>query len=184
MLAPRLGAGQRQPDEGDLLRQRRPGKGAAALGNAIRNGCAKGLVENNQADSCSPAPAACGRPLGLRPDRAGQQVLDSPKASRTASRALPNIWVTAASPAHRSGDQRFAYIIPDGRTAHVRPPTNNDWLPIDGLLKVYVTGWDRQGGGGGPATCATTTPRRGATTAHGGPDLGAHSSSPITLDPP
>ena len=59
---------------------------------------------------------------------------------------------------------------------------NNDWLPIEGLLRVYVTGWDESGGGGGPANCSyNDDPPRGYDAQ--GAQLWGHLVEPITLDP-
>ena len=88
----------------------------------------------------------------------------------------PNNW-----PNPPEGDQRYAYIILTGfgRTASV---ANNDWLPIEGLLRVYVTGWDEQGHGGGPANCShNDDPPRGYDGQ--GAQLWGHLVEPITLDP-
>ena len=44
-------------------------------------------------------------------------------------------------------DPRWAYIRSPGY-GRTFAASNNGWLPIEGLLRVYVTGWDQQGGGG------------------------------------
>ena len=59
------------------------------------------------------------------------------------------------------------------------PASNNDWLPIEGLLRIYVTGWD---GKNGIANCSENDdPPRGYDGK--GAQIWGHFVSPITLDP-
>ena len=156
-----------------------PGKGASALGNAIRDGCAKGLVENTRGDSCSPAPGSAADPWDCVQIEQGNKSSIA-KGAEDRFACTTNNWVTGGDPPPE-GDQRWAYIILTeyGRTFSA---ANNDWLPIAGLLRVYVTGWDQQGGGGGPASCADNDdPPRGYDG--NGAQLWGHIVSPITLDP-
>ena len=100
----------------------------------------------------------------------------SRRACEERFQCTPNNW-----PNPSGGDQRYAYIILTGfgRTGQA---ANNDWLPIEGLLRVYVTGWDESGGGGGPANCSyNDDPPRGYDSQ--GAQLWGHLVEPITLDP-
>ena len=156
-----------------------PGKGAAALGNGIRDGCAKRLVVNQRQDSCSPAPGASANPWDCVQLEQGNKSSIA-KGAEDRFACTPNNWVTGG-PLPYDEDPRWAYIILTefGRTF---PAGNNAWLPIAGLLRVYVTGWDQQGGGGGPANCSyNDKPPRGYDTK--GAQLWGHQVSPITLDP-
>ena len=100
----------------------------------------------------------------------GQQDRRSSRASRTASPARPTTGSTAAHSARRR--PALGVHHPHRLRAYVRG-ANNDWLPIEGLLRVYVTGWD---GSGTRLQLQTTTTRRAATTARA-PSSGATSSS-------
>jgi hypothetical protein len=155
-----------------------PGSGAAALQNAIENGCAKGLVLNQRGDSCSPPPGSGANPWDCVQLEQGQKTAVS-KGLENRFACTPNNWVTGG-PLPQDGDQRWAYIILTGFGA-TASASNNDWLPIRGLLRVYVTGWDKQGGGGGPAGCAfNDPPPRGYDDQ--GAQVWGHYVSPITLD--
>ena len=152
-----------------------PGQGAAALTNAIKDGCAKDLAQNTRQDSCSPAPLPSGNPWDCVQMEQGQKTAVS-AGLEDRFQCTTNNW-----PNPPEGDQRYAYIILTGfgRTASV---ANNDWLPIEGLLRVYVTGWDESGHGGGPANCSQNDdPPRGYDSQ--GAQLWGHLVEPITLDP-
>ena len=125
-----------------------PGQGAAALTNAIKDGCAKDLAQNTRPGLVLARTAPVGETRGTASRWSRGRRPRSRPAWRTGSSARTNNW-----PNPPEGDQRYAYIILTGfgRTASV---ANNDWLPIEGLLRVYVTGWDEQGHGGGPANCS------------------------------
>jgi Putative Flp pilus-assembly TadE/G-like len=151
-----------------------PGGGAAALQNGIEQGCAKDLVVNTRGDLCSPAPGSGTNPWDCVQLEQGQKTAVSKGAENRFTCTLNN-W-----PNPPDGDQRWAYIILTefGRTAGA---ANGSWLPISGLLRVYVTGWDRQGGGGGPSSCAyNDDPPRGYDGQ--GAQVWGHLVSPITLD--
>ncbi len=153
-----------------------PGKGAAALGNAIRDGCLKDLVLNQRQDSCSPPPPVASNPWDCVQLEQGNKSSIA-KGAEDRFQCTPNRWPNAQP---GDGDQRWAYIILTGY-GRTFSAGNNDWLPIEGLVLVYVTGWDRQGGGGGPASCASNDdPPRGYDSK--GAQLWGHIVSPITLD--
>ena len=152
-----------------------PGQGAQALENAIKDGCAKDLALNARQDSCSPAPLSSANPWDCVQLEQGQKTSVS-KGAEDRFQCTPNNW-----PNPPETDQRYAYIILTGfgRTGGA---ANGDWLPIEGLLRVYVTGWDRSGGGGGPANCSyNDDPPRGYDTQ--GAQIWGHLVEPITIDP-
>ena len=164
-----------QPDAVDLLRQlARPGGAGARerdqgrLRQGSRAQHAPGLLR--------PGAALVGEPVGLRPARAGSARPRSRRASKTGSSAR-----RTTGPNPPDGDQRYAYIILTGfgRTGRA---ANNDWLPVEGLLRVYVTGWDEAAAAAARRTAATTTTRRAATTRKGA-QLWGHLVEPITIDP-
>ena len=152
-----------------------PGQGAAALQDAVDNGCAKGLVLNQRGDSCSPAPSLSDDPWDcVQIENGNKSAIAKGLEDRFACTA--NNW-----PNPPDGDQRWAYIILTGY-GRTFGAGMGDWLPLEGLLKIYATGWDRQGGGGGPANCAfNDPPPRGYDGA--GAQLWGHLVSPVTLDP-
>jgi hypothetical protein len=156
-----------------------PGGGAAALANGIRDGCENDLVVNQRGDVCSPAPTTATNPWDCVKLEQGQKSSVA-KALEDRFACTTNRWVDGGA-LPPDWDQRWAYIILTGfgRTAG---GANNDWLPVEGLLRVYVTGWDKQGGGGGPANCVhNDDPPRGYDTQ--GAQLWGHFVSPITLNP-
>ena len=67
-----------------------------------------------------------------------------------------NHWVAGSSPQNLSeSDPRFAYIFLTSWGRIVNARQNHTEFPIRAFLRVYVTGWTRQGGGPpGPETCA------------------------------
>jgi hypothetical protein len=152
-----------------------PGQGAQALENAIKLGCDKDLALNTRQDSCAPAPLSSANPWDCVQLEQGQKTSVS-KGLEERFQCTPNNW-----PNPPESDQRYAYIILTGfgRTA---AGANHDWLPIEGLVRVYVTGWDQSGGGGGPANCSyNDDPPRGYDSQ--GAQLWGHLVEPITLDP-
>ena len=106
-----------------------PGKGAAALGNGIRDGCAKRLVVNQRQDSCSPAPGASANPWDCVQLEQGNKSSIA-KGAEDRFPCTPNNWVTGG-PLPYDEDPRWAYIILTefGRTF---PAGNNAWLPDRG----------------------------------------------------
>ena len=143
-----------------------PGQGAAALTNAIKDGCAIDLTKNMRQDSCSPAPLPSANPWDCVQMEQGQKTAVSAGLEDRFNCNMPNNW-----PNPPEGDLRYAYIILTGfgRTASV---ANNAWLPIEGLLRVYVTGWDEQGHGGGPANCSQNDHSAARLRRPGRPALG------------
>ena len=116
-----------------------PGQGAAALANAIRDGCAKKLALNQRSDSCAPAPLPSANPWDcIQLEQGNKTSINKGVEDRFA--CTPNNWVTGG-PLPPDGDQRWAYIILTGY-GRTFSAANNDWLPVEGLLRVYVTGWD------------------------------------------
>jgi Flp pilus assembly protein TadG len=162
-----------------------PGQGAAALEDAIVNGCAKGLMENIRNDSCVPEASPTGQagdPWDCVQIEQGNKTSIA-KGLEDRFQCTTNAWTAAraAGTYPPEADQRWAYIILTeyGRTFNAN---NNDWLPIAGLLRVYVTGWDQQGGGGGPVNCAENDdPPRGYDG--NGSQLWGHVVEPIVIDP-
>ena len=133
----------------------------------------RALALNTRGDSCSPEPPAASDPWDCVQIEQGNKSSIA-KGSEDRFACTPNNW-----PAPPEGDQRWAYIILTGY-GRTFSAANNDWLPIEGLLRIYVTGWDQQGGGGGPASCAfNDDPPRGYDSK--GAQLWGHFVSPITL---
>ena len=157
----------------DLLRQlARPRR--QALENAIKDGCAK--------NSCSTRVPTPARPRRFPPPARGtasnssREQDRSTRASSTGSPCTPNNW---ADPRSRpDGDQRWAYIILTGYGRTFPCRVNNDWLPVEGLLRVYVTGWDERATS---ATARNDPPPRGYDDK--GAQLWGHLVEPITIDP-
>ncbi len=119
-----------------------PGQGAAALANAIRYGCAKKLALNTRSDSCAPAPLPSADPWDcIQLEQGNKTSINKGVDDRFA--CTPNNWVDGG-PLPPDGDQRWAYIILTGY-GRTFSASNNDWLPVEGLLRVYVTGWDGSG---------------------------------------
>jgi hypothetical protein len=151
-----------------------PGMGAAALENAIRDGCAKDLKLNTRSDSCSPAPLSSANPWDcIQLEQGNKTSINKGVDDRFA--CTPNNWVNGG-PLPADGDQRWAYIILTGY-GRTFSAANNDWLPVEGLLRVYVTGWD-----GSKSPCANNDPPpRGYDDK--GAQLWGHLVQPVTLDP-
>ncbi len=151
-----------------------PNGGASALSDAIENGCQKGLTLNTRQDSCSPSPS--GDPIDCVQVEQGNKT--GPVRSGTEARfaCTPNNWVTGG-PLPPDADQRWAYIPLTGYGRMYAVP-NNGWLPIEGFLRIYVTGW----GGKNFSTCSyNDDPPRGFDDK--GAQLWGHLVNPITLDP-
>ena len=87
----------------------------------------------------------------------------------------PNNWVTGGALPPDS-DQRWAYIPLTGY-GRMYAVGNNGWLPIEGFLRIYVTGW----GGKSFASCAYNDDPPAASTDKGA-QLWGHLVNPITLD--
>ena len=151
-----------------------PGQGAKALENAIKDGCAKDLTLNTRSDSCAPAPLPSASPWDCVQLEQGNKTgpVNAGAAERFA--CTPNNWVNGG-PLPLDGDQRWAYIILTGY-GRTFPAGNNDWLPIEGLLRVYVTGWND-----GDKCNANDPPPRGYDDK--GAQLWGHFVQPITIDP-
>jgi hypothetical protein len=152
-----------------------PGGGTPALENAIEEGCAKRLVVNERGDSCDPSPSPADDPWDCVQIEQGNKTAIK-KGYENRFECTQNNW-TSPSSLPPDGDQRWGYIVLTGfgRTVNA---ANNDWLPIEGLVRVYVTGWDTQTG---PANCAyNDDPPRGYDG--NGAQLWGHMVSIITLD--
>jgi Flp pilus assembly protein TadG len=153
-----------------------PGQGAAALANAIRYGCDKDLVRNTRSDSCSPAPLSSANPWDcVQLEQGNKTSINKGVEDRFA--CTNNNWGIGPGPGGlpADGDQRWAYIILTGY-GRTFPAGNGDWLPVEGLLRVYVTGWD------GGASCNKNDPApRGYDDK--GAQLWGHLVEPITIDP-
>jgi hypothetical protein len=152
-----------------------PGGGTPALQNGIEDGCAKRLVVNEREDSCDPSPTLGDNPWDCVQLEQGNKTAIS-KGLETRFTCTPNLW-TSPSSLPPDGDQRWAYIVLTGfgRTVNA---ANNDWLPIEGLVRVYVTGWDTQSGA---SNCSyNDDPPRGYDG--NGAQLWGHMVNIITLD--
>lgn len=164
-----------------------PGQGNAALTNAVINGCFKQLVTNTRSDSCDPEASADGQSFHtwdcVQLEQGNKTALV--QGFETRFQCTTNAWAAArgATPPGfpPDGDQRWAYIVLTGY-GRTFSATNGQWLPIEGLLKIYVTGWDKQGGGGGPANCAQNDPPPRGYDSNGA-QIWGHIVEPITLDP-
>lgn len=131
------------------------GNGNNALRNAVVNGCPDPVGVNVRNDVCSPQPDPatnyrdCVR--AIPGDRASlaQGYMDRFSCS------AQNHWIAGSSPANLSeSDPRFAYIFLTSWGQIVNAKQNQTMFPIRAFLRVYVTGWTRQGGGPpGPETC-------------------------------
>jgi hypothetical protein len=132
------------------------GNGNSALRNAVVNGCPDPVAVNERNDVCTPQPApATGYRdcvLAIPGDRASlaQGYMDRFSCSDQ------NHWVAGSSPQNLDeSDPRFAYIFLTSWGRIVNARQNHTEFPIRAFLRVYVTGWTRQGGGPpGPEACA------------------------------
>ena len=151
-----------------------PGQGAKALENAIRDGCAKKLTLNTALGFVRARAAPVGEPVGLHPARAGQQDVDQRgrrRPVRLHAEQLGDRRTTAPGRRPALGVHHPHRVRP-----HVPGRANNDWLPVEGLLRVYVTGWD-----GGQTCNQNDDPPRGYDDK--GAQLWGHFVQPITIDP-
>lgn len=123
-----------------------PSSGKPAIEDAIINGCLKKLVVNRRSDSCVPPPDSAANPWDCVKIEQGN-VSSLRDAYETRFTCTPNRW-TSPSSLPPDGDPRWAYIVLTGFGRTI-PAGNNDWLPIEGLIRIYVTGWDKKPGGGG-----------------------------------
>jgi Flp pilus assembly protein TadG len=156
-----------------------PGSGAAALEEAIRSGCAKKLRMNQRADSCSPPPGSADNPWDcVQLEQGNKSAIVKGFSDRFT--CTPNRWTSPAS-YPPEGDPRWAYIILTGFGRTI-PAANNDWLPIEGLIRVYVTGWDNGSGQDSYEDCggANDDPPRGYDGK--GAQLWGHMVDIITTD--
>ncbi len=129
MLIRDSGPVERQPHAGDLLRQLAR-QGAAALENAIRDGCDKELALNSAPTRARPRRSRR-RTRGTASSSSRATRPRSTRASTTASHCTPEQLVNG-SPCRR---RRPALGLhhPHGLRPHVPRAANNDWLPIEGL---------------------------------------------------
>jgi hypothetical protein len=160
------------------------GVGTNQLRNAVRNGCPAPLGVNVRADVCSPQPSPAGYRdcvEALPGNRAGLAHGYMDRFPCTA----PNNWIPGVSPANlSSGDPRWAYIFLTSWGRLVNARQSHTPFPIRAFLRIYVTGWDRQGGGPpGPETCAgNEAPPEPYTSQGNDAALWGHFVDVITLD--
>ena len=151
-----------------------PNSGANSLEDAIINGCQKPLTLNTRQDSCSPAPS--GSSLDCVQVEQGNKTGPVRSGTETRFACTPNNWVSGGD-LPPDTDQRWAYI-PLAGYGRMYAVGNNGWLPIEGFLRIYVTGW---GGKNFSSPCGyNDDPPRGFDDK--GAQLWGHLVNPITLD--
>lgn len=133
--------------------------GANEIEEAFVTGCPVPLVVNQRGDSCSTPPGgwteepATDPPLDCVQLEQGNKTGPVRDGIEDRFACTANNWV-AGGPLPPEGDQRWAYIVLTG-FGRVIPAPNNGFLPIEGLIRVYVTGW---GGKNFSGTCGFNDP--------------------------
>jgi hypothetical protein len=161
-------------------------EGAQALEDAVANGCAKQLVTNVRDDVCGPPELTLDDdPWDCVKFEQGNTTGPLAQGFETRFQCTTNGWAAArqAGTYPPEGDQRWAYIVLTGYGRTYAAP-NNGWVPIEGLLRVYVTGWDIQGGGPvRPEDCGgdNDDPPRGYDSR--GAQIWGHIVEPIVIGP-
>jgi hypothetical protein len=132
--------------------------GAKEIEEAFVGGCPVPLKINARADSCTTPP-------GGWPEEPSKNPLDcvqleqgnktGPVGDGIQQRfgCTDNNWVSGG-PLPPEGDPRYAYIVLTG-FGRIIPAPNNGFLPIEGFVKIYATGW---GGKGFGAACSENDP--------------------------
>jgi hypothetical protein len=168
------------------------GNGNSALRNAVVNGCPVPVGVNVRADVCEPQPAPAGYRDCIGAVPGNRTSLAQGMMTRFPCTAQNN-WIPGVSPANLSdSDPRYAYIFLTSWGRIFDSPSNAHWnwlpdrepngvFPIRAFLRVYVTGWERQGGGQpSPETCAGNEPPPEPYDSNGAP-LWGHFVDAITL---
>ena len=127
---------------------------------------------NSREDSCDPDPLPSANPWDCVQLEQGNKT-DIDKAFADRFKCTANNWVTGGKLPYDE-DPRWAYIILTG-FGRAAVAANNDWLPVEGLLRVYVTGWD------GTACDKNDPAPRGYDGK--GSQIWGHFVSPVTIDP-
>lgn len=150
-----------------------PNSGANSLKDAIINGCQRPLTLNTRGDVCTNASSM--NPLDCVQVEQGNKTGPVREGTETRFGCTPNNWVTGG-PLPPDGDPRWAYIPLTGYGRMYAVP-NNGWLPIEGFIRIYVTG---KGGKNFTACAYDEDPPRG--TDDKGAQIWGHLVSPVTLD--
>jgi hypothetical protein len=163
--------------------------GASSLQEAIEDGCQVPLTLNQRGDSCA-------TPAGGWPQEPSTTALDCiqvEQGNMTKIRAgfenrfscTPNNWV-AGGPLPPDGDPRWAYIPLTGY-GRMYAAANNAFIPIEGFVRIYVTGWGGKNfaGASGPNPeypCRGINDPPPRNFDGNGAQLWGHLANPITLD--
>ena len=118
--------------------------GASEIEEAFEDGCPVPLVVNKRGDSCTAPPGGWPEepstdPLDCVQLEQGNKTGQVRDGTQARFACTTNNWVPGG-PLPPEGDQRWAYIVLTG-FGRVIPAPNDEFLPIEGLIRIYVTGW-------------------------------------------